>query len=99
MKLNKIRSVVILAVLLSAGTPARANHQVPPAGHVPAPNVIVSISCEEGASILRHRGFRRVEIVDCSGAALRYNIFALSRWYQIDVSRRGVLGRPIPITH
>ena len=97
---NPILIAALLTCMFGGNSHAFNKHDIPP-NVIPGARIIPStqITCDQGESMLRHRGFRRVEIVDCNALAFRYNVFALSRWYQIDVSRRGVLGRPIPIAH
>lgn len=47
------------------------------------------ISCGEGRSILRHRGFKRVHAMDCSGDVYAYSAIKRGRAVEVEVGSDG----------
>jgi hypothetical protein len=47
------------------------------------------ISCGEGRSILRHRGYHAVHKLDCSGSVFAYSAIKHGQAFEVDVNRKG----------
>ena len=49
------------------------------------------ISCGEGRSIVRHRGYKKVHAIDCSGDTFTYAARKHGQLFEVDVNMNGII--------